>query len=333
MGGVEKHHFGVGKNLIVMDLKKTIKRLHRKQINDTLWNQCVTNSQANLGYAHCEYLDAICEDEWQGLVYGNYDAVFPLPIKKLGGFLPYVVQPKFCQQLGVFRNSDECHETDFIHYIPWYFLRIRLHLNSYLNQKYSEILHPNKTNFVVDLSQPVEINKDGQKNIKAVGHFQYSINSIPTRVVIELYKQRWGSLNMEIQDHDYRRLELAVEKLGLIDDFIKQEIGFVLVSAHLNSAENADTNKMATEETLGAGLFLVTAQGRFNFAHFVLGAPNVLLKESEGIMHGIINKAIQTFQPHCKYFDFEGSSIPSVANFYKKFNPQDIPFRILKKGL
>ena len=316
-----------------MDLKKNIKRLKRNQINDSLWNQCVANSQANLGYAHTTYLDAICENEWQGLIYGNYEAVFPLPIKKLGGFLPYVVQPKFCQQLGVFGKLDDCSESDFINHIPWYFLRTRLHLNSYYKQQQKEIPLPYKTNFILDLSQPVEINKDGQKNIKAVSHFQYSINCITAKEVIELYKQRWGSLNKDIHDWDYYRLENAVKKLGLIEDFNHQELGFVIISAHPNQLENGKRMTISKNEILGAGLFLVTTQGESNFAHFVLGASNVLIKESEGIMHGIINKAIHTFQPYCKFFDFEGSSIPSVANFYKKFNPTDIPFRILKKGL
>jgi hypothetical protein len=329
MVGLEKHHFGVVKTVKSMLKPKTIQLTRRANINDTLWNNCITLSGANLGYAHCEYLDAMCEHGWVGLVYGNYEAVFPLPIKKLWGLFNYVVQPKFCQQLGVFGNLKECSEEDFLSAIPWYFFRVRLHLNSY-NQAplISGITY--KTNFILELQYPIKINKDGQKNIRLVSHFNYAVNAIDAEPVIELYKQRWGALNPQIRELDYHRLLNATKRLGYVNDFSMKEIGFIVISAHPSTTNKDETN---LHELIGAGLFLVTTQGPCRFAHFILGAPNPSHLESNGIMHGIINAALNHFQRKIDVFDFEGSSIPSVAEFYKKFNPIDKPFRILKKGL
>ncbi|GIV44116.1 MAG: hypothetical protein KatS3mg035_1239 [Bacteroidia bacterium] len=76
-------------------------RLKRSQINDDLWNECVKNAKNPRIYALTWYLDSVCE-EWYGITNANYDFVFPVPIAWKWGIIPWVAQPPFCQQLGVF---------------------------------------------------------------------------------------------------------------------------------------------------------------------------------------------------------------------------------------
>ncbi len=316
--------------------QKKIQLISRNKIDDSKWNLCVINSAANLGYGHTHYLDAICENSWVGLVFKDYEAVFPLPIKRFLGVIPYIVQPKFCQQLGAFGNNAECTESDFIRAIPWCFIRVRLHLNPYY-QDHSTLGFANetvsvRTNFILNLHDPVKINKDGLKNIHAVSDFTYLINRLDAKTVIEFYKTRWGSVNQNIKTVDYQRLLSAIEKLGFVNESDRKSLGFVVVSAHPANESQNQENPMENN-TAGAGLFLVTTTGTQRFAHFILGAQNIHYPGSQGIMHGILHNAIQYFQNKVDVFDFEGSSIPSVRDFYKKFNPIDKPFRIVKKGI
>ena len=58
-----------------------IKFLYNKEINRIQWDDCVLNSVNSKVYALSWYLD-IVSDEWNGLVYGDYELVFPIVIKK-----------------------------------------------------------------------------------------------------------------------------------------------------------------------------------------------------------------------------------------------------------
>jgi hypothetical protein len=313
-----------------------IRLLNRKKIDETRWNNCVRFGAANLAYAHCRYLDIICENGWKGLVYGDYEAVFPLPLKKRFGIFSYVVQPKFCQQLGAFGKEGNVSESDFLRAIPWYYLRVRLHLNPYFSNSslcQTPVLFKTteRTNYILDLGQPVVISKDGLKNIKAVSRFSYRINNISVSKVVELYQKRWGELNSAISEKDYHRFLQGMELLNPTTELTSSDVGYVVVSAH---DENHTSSNISNDHRLiGAGLFLFSGKGTTGFSHFVLGAPNVDLPESNGIMHGIIHHAIEHFKSVNLIFDFEGSSISSVAEFYKKFNPTNKPFLYLEKGL
>ncbi len=74
-----------------------IKYLKREEIEDKKWNGCVHFAINNLPYAYTWYLDNVAE-QWYGLVYGDYDLVFPLVWNRRWGF-NYLYQPFASQQL------------------------------------------------------------------------------------------------------------------------------------------------------------------------------------------------------------------------------------------
>lgn len=77
----------------------TIRHLQHKQIDPLKWDGAIFRSRVPQAYALFGYLNKITDDHWSALVYGDYEAVFPLPLKQKFG-ITYVVQPIFCQQLG-----------------------------------------------------------------------------------------------------------------------------------------------------------------------------------------------------------------------------------------
>ncbi|PHX92186.1 MAG: hypothetical protein CK532_04235 [Flavobacteriales bacterium] len=323
---------------------KKICYVSNNRINKDKWNCCVSAGKPNLAYAHSNYLDVVCKGEWDALIYGDYEAVFPLPIKKKWG-LQYIVQPAFCQQLGAFGNDEHIGTEAFIKRIPWRFVRVRLQLNPYFALKDipigidgTAIFHtqkPNrmflsslikhfiqrgvlqqKDNFILPLLVVNPFNKDAQKNIKALESLEirYKKNEIGYQEVIQTYRTAWGHLNPDISQKTYDNFAMACHKI---------ELNAFTVSAH---SEN--------DELLGAAIFLST-QGNENepgYLHYVCAGPTVKGK-TLGIMHGILNHVIQSFKNRNMVLDFEGSSIESVAAFYKKFNAQNAPFWVLKRGI
>lgn len=78
-------------------------------------------------YAYSWYLNLVCPN-WDALILNDYEAVMPLPWKKKCG-LKYIVQPYYCQQLGVFHTIQTVQVDDFIKAIPKHFIYVSQNLN------------------------------------------------------------------------------------------------------------------------------------------------------------------------------------------------------------
>lgn len=86
-----------------MRAENEIQYLTRRQINDDLWNDCITKATNGLIYGYSNYLDAM-SDNWDALVLNNYEAVMPLPWRKKWS-VHYLYQPFLTAQLGTFGNN------------------------------------------------------------------------------------------------------------------------------------------------------------------------------------------------------------------------------------
>ena len=51
-------------------------------INRNKWNECVSKSINSRVYGLSWYLDIVCKN-WDGIVFGDYEAVFPVVFKNL----------------------------------------------------------------------------------------------------------------------------------------------------------------------------------------------------------------------------------------------------------
>ena len=92
-----------------------IRKLKNRDIDFSKYKNCLENSVQKNFYAKKEILDALSED-WELLVYGDYEFIMPIPIRKKLG-LKIVVMPLFCQQLGIFgpKKNPEIEEI-FLQY-------------------------------------------------------------------------------------------------------------------------------------------------------------------------------------------------------------------------
>jgi len=77
-----------------------IEYIQYRNINFHKWDECVSRSLNGLVYAYSWYLDIVA-GEWDALVADDYSIIFPL-VKGSKYGIPYLYQPYFTQQLGVF---------------------------------------------------------------------------------------------------------------------------------------------------------------------------------------------------------------------------------------
>jgi len=103
-----------------------IKRLKYHEIDWEKYQKCLASSEQKVYSAERKFLDVTARNNWELLVYEDYEAIMPVPFIKKMGF-KIVVNPKLTQQLGVFSKEDSVvlneKFLDFLqnHYKIWYY--------------------------------------------------------------------------------------------------------------------------------------------------------------------------------------------------------------------
>jgi hypothetical protein len=112
----------------VMTNQSTIQYLAHDAIDKEKWDRCISNASNGLIYGYSFYLDHMAR-QWDGLVWGDYEAVMPLTWNKKYG-VHYLHQPFLTAQLGAFGNKiDDKVLTAFLQAIPSKFKYWDFYLN------------------------------------------------------------------------------------------------------------------------------------------------------------------------------------------------------------
>ena len=283
---------------------KEITYLKNKEIDKSKWDEVVAKAPNGFLYARSFFLDALCD--WDALVSENYAYIMPLPFKsKLG--ISYIYTPYFIGQLGII-SKDEISPaivSRFLQAIPSSFRYIDLQLNEANpvndNEKTNLQL---RVNYVLPLQLPYHLleknfSKDAKKNLRrADEHALIVENNIEPAIVIQYFKQAYGKLNTGISEADYVNFQQACNAA------IQRGLGFTMGIKDKNGE-------------LVAVAFFGKDEKRI---YYMMGAPSASGRNSNA-QHALINEIIKKFAGTSLSLDFEGSDIPSVATFYKKFNP------------
>ena len=267
-----------------------------KNIDSLWWDSEIEACKNSLIYAKSWYLDAISPG-WSALVFGDNEAFMPLPRKSKFGLLPIILQPLFCQQLGVFYKDEM---PDFNLALPALNRSIRtvLNLNSHHKGQGEK-----KTNYILDISKPYEelkgaYNKDAKKNLKKeilIDWLEPAFSKSKFRQLVKVYKSQYG----EKENFDEKKEELLQN---------------VLFAAHRNKSllffELKDSDDML--------LFNAAILKDEKRLYYLFGAPTVTGR-TQNITHYFIDGLIRRYAGQNYILDFEGSMIPGVAQFYKKW--------------
>ncbi len=282
-----------------MTPSSSIQYLTRSQVDDNKWNACVEKAGNGLVYAYTIYLDEMA-DNWDALVFNDYEAVMPLPWRKKWGFT-YLYQPPFCAQLGVFGNGiSKKIVTDFLQAVPKKFCYWDIYLNkdnlfTTANYELNE-----RMNFVLPLNKPYEIlEKAYRENIrrnvrKAKGYGCTIHKNIAVEKVVQLAKEQSQQADTE---------EQAFEKFVPLCNTLLTHNQAVCYGVYSLQGQ-------------------LIASAVFFFSHhraYYILVGNHANGRTLGASHALINAFIEDYAGENLLLDFEGSDLRNLAFFYSSF--------------
>lgn len=294
-----------------------IRILKRSQINDAKWDDTIRTASNSLPYAYSWYLDALCP-KWMALVIGEYETVMPLPTGRKWGFL-YVYQPLFCQQLGVFykRRSDTLLELLITTALKKFvFVNLNVNYDNHLSSL-SAKTQTKKKNLTLTLSGKhsaiqKEYSENTLRNIKkgAKAGFVFSENDKKDiESFTDFYIKHTAKKDKTFKSRHVKYLH------RLTQQFMMHHCGRLFTIK-------------TPEGEISAGVIVVENGNRI--IH-LLPAANDHARQNGG-MHFLVDSVLAHYAGTDKVYDFEGSSVDSIARFYEGFGPTNEPFYMLSKS-
>jgi hypothetical protein len=293
--------------------------IKRKDIDRAKYDGCVHYAHNHLVYAYSWYLDNVTNGQWDVLVEDDYVSVMPLPWNdKLLG-IKQVYQPFLSQQLGVFSVKPITigRIQIFMAAIPSEFKRITIALNEQnkISHTVLDFEIKQKLNLVLNLNQNYEDLEAGYSNnlkrkLKTVANANLTLTTdIKPEVLVEMIKKYHIDKKNGIPDALYHTA------LRIIYNSLHRGIGM------LSGVRNEKGDLIA------AAFFIYSKDRIIN----LLNVSTAEGKEKNG-MSLIFDMLIRSFAQKPIYLDFEGSSIPGIAEFYKRFGPQEVYYSIIEQN-
>lgn len=270
-----------------------------ENINGGKWERCIAEATNSRIYANIWHLDRTAVN-WQAIVFGDYEYVMPLPVKKKFG-IKYVYQPLFCQQLGIFPKPPAQIAALFYKAVYEKFRYADVHLNAQNPSlpDESEIRFLPRQNYLLDL----------QYNYKSLAR-NYSTNT--KRNIVKSAANNLQFIT-GISEEEY----LAFKRANLIDQLNKKEIE--KLKSIISNARYRGIGEIygvySAENEICAAVFFCRWQNRVIYMNAATSSSGKKL----GAMYFLMDKFIRSNAEQELILDFEGSMIPGVARFYSGF--------------
>ena len=280
--------------------------IKHQDIDYKKWDNVILASQIPFVFAQSFYLNATCPN-WDALVIGDYETVFPITYKTKFGYR-YLPQPPFTSQLGAYGKLSIEAEQQFYKYILEHFRLIDLELNV-TNQLQSEFISPKNT-YTLNYSEGYKFNQNAKRNIAKAVENGFVTESVKSEDIIQLSQTY---LNPFLE----KEVGLSKTTVGLLDNLLKNAD----LAGQLYTFQVLDKN--------GA----IKAIGHFisNGKHTLyLKGTNFDKVDNSGSMHLLMKHAIEFFADKSTIFDFGGGSKQGLANFYIGFGGQAMTYSFLQ---
>ncbi len=278
-----------------------LQKIKRKNLDTDKYSQALNDSLNYRIYAETWYLDILTNEKWECWIYGDYEVIMPVPLQFKFGF-KFVLQPIFCQQLGVFYKEEISDELFGVFEKKLHKYQVRSYC---FNEENTERYNPDgekKVNHVLDLSLPYEIlrknyNRNRRRKLIGLPENYHLLLSESVDDFIQHFKIEYPFLAKK----DW------ADKISMImKQAFQKQIGYQC---------RVEDN----HSDLVAALFYIKKNNRI----FQLGATRAKSNNDAGFFTLIIDHTIHLFSNSENfYFDFEGSSIPGVAQFNESFGAQ-----------
>ncbi len=273
----------------------------RSKLNVTKYSNCLQTADNYRIYAECWYLDCLTNQQWDCLVYEDYQAIMPIPYKKYFG-IKFVSQPIFVQQLGIFSNQLSQEIVDnFIIFFKKYYIR------SYsFNEENLQFLNlkQKRTNYILNLNSS----------------YPKLYNSFNNNIKRNIKKFQKQNLQLIISDeiNEFPNDKL-LESAKISESFFKL-VNELKKRNCIKIYQVKDENKI-----LIIKIFLLSKQRMI----YLYGFSSQKAKEL-GCSAYIFSEVIREFSSQEMILDFEGSEIEGIAKFFKSFNAQKNSYPTIK---
>lgn len=275
----------------------------REQVNDLKYNQCIQNAVQSNIFGFSWYLD-IVTDSWDVLVLNDYEAVMPLPNRKKY-FFKYVYPPLWVVHLGIYSITIEDENEFLIELLADYsFVELRLNPhNSFtispnvLRERQTQILSLNSS--YNDIRAAFNRNRKRELKKAVANDLTECWSDAPIKL-LHLFKENIGSKLHKIRNKDYDNL------LHLMQLCLEKKVGEVLTVYDAN-------------DKLVSGAFFLKHTDRVT----ELVCASDLENRNNGANTFMNDRAIYKYQRNFNVFDFGGSSMQNIANYYYSFGATD----------
>lgn len=278
-----------------------IKKLSYREVDFKRYTHCLEHSVQRKYSASALFLDITTGKNWDLLIYKDYKAVMPVPFVRKGIF-KIVHNPLLCQQLGIFSEQDDEEINElFLDYFKKNY-NIRLYnfndanfFKTKLNIKRNYLIFPDEYSKVYAKYSPKRKRKlrldEGVASNSQIKNISFS----------------------EAQDF-ISTYFLGAHKTSVHRSFIKL-FKDLYKSGHLFFSAFYFNKKIINIIALYEDQSTVALLGTFNDKNFVkISGASVL-----------IDHAIKAHIEQ-KIFDFEGSELPNVEEFFRGFRPELKPY-------
>jgi hypothetical protein len=284
-----------------------IDHLKHYYIDKQQWDFAIQKSPNGLVYALSWYLDVVSPG-WNALVLGDYEAVMPLPVKQKFG-LKYLVQPPFCQQLGVFVQSGKEPDGDFLNHLNNHFRLINLQLNPENRSFKASVV---RKNYELSLKRNYEqlfekYHKNTKRNVKKALHQSLSLRSNLDADVVWRFKKA-NPVN-SLSEWQYALLHS-------------------LMHAIQNRTRFESIGVYNQEGSLIAAAFFVIFKNRITM---LVSSSNEQGKKKSA-MFLIIDSIIKKYAARDYILDFEGGNVQGLARFFSGFDAKPVFFSVYKQN-
>ncbi len=306
--------------------------IDRQNISENDWDEFVNNSPQGGPYLLYQYM-TILAPQWQALVVSNsgeWQAVMPVAVKKKWG-ISYILQPPFtqfwgiCYKYNIWKNVYE--EYSWKH-------KVGTLLVEELKKYHWVVL-----NFSPHFDDPLPFHWEGFRL-----HTRVTYELVLTQGKERIYNQFASSLKHLIRRAEKNGLSFqettGLEELITLISLNEEEGNFVLGKHEhrtsifqrlgqwlLKSSYGRCYNVKNTEgEVLAAGLFVIFRKR----IYYLTGAyaPN---SGPTGATSFLLWKAmVHAIELGCEYWDFEGSMIKGIEQFFRKFGSYPVQYLQIK---
>ena len=285
-----------------------IRVIQHKELDLHRYRRCVQDSAQYVYSAMPEFLHGCHGSAWDCLIADDYTAVMPLPYRYFFG-LKFIIRPVLCQQLGVFSPKDDAAVNQ---------------------QFYDQLL----------ASSPVLYYAFNQHNL-VPGTLRERCNMVLPAADFELiYKNfapqrrnkiRKAEKNLTgrvVDDISWSQAEDFIRKYGLGLKDAAEMNRFLRVLRYFHDNTSLWFSAYFIEDRM-ANLIAVYEDER---SAALLGSFTVPELNKFAGVSLLIGKALQKVMPG-KTFDFEGSDIPSIAEFFRGFGVVEQSYHVLEQSV